>query len=48
MIYIVVSNHSAQDLVEEVNGWIVKGFKPQGGVTCTANTLFQALVKEGN
>jgi len=33
MIYILVSNHSAQDLVEEVNEWIAKGFVPQGGVT---------------
>ena len=44
MVYIVVSAHDAQTFVEEVNEWIAKGFTPQGGMTCTANTLFQAMV----
>ena len=48
MTYIIVSNHSAQELVEEVNEWMEKGFTPLGGVSCTANTLFQAMVKLSN
>ena len=44
MIYIIVSNHETQAMVEEVNEWVAKGFKPVGGVSCTANTLFQSMV----
>jgi len=45
MIYMLVKGNEAQAFVEEVNEWIAKGFKPQGGIGCTANTLFQAMVK---
>ena len=46
MTYIMVAHHSPQALTEEVNAWIKKGFKPQGGIGCTANTLFQAMVND--
>jgi len=50
MTYIIVNNHSAQAMVEEVNEWIAKGFKPQGGVTSVpihgeaGHSLIQAMV----
>ena len=51
MIYVVVTNHSVQDFVDEVNEWISKGFEPQGGATSVPvqgkgeHSLIQAMVK---
>jgi len=44
--YIVVCANKTQDLIDEVNEWIAKGFIPLGGVATTDNDMCQAMIKK--
>ncbi len=46
MIYIVIEDNSIQELVEEVNEWILKDFKPLGGISSDEGRHYQAMFRE--
>lgn len=45
MIYKVVFGTTMTELNNEVNAHINLGFQLQGGVSCQANILYQAMIK---
>lgn len=45
MYYKVISNPILESLEIEVNEYILKGWRPQGGILVTASGYYQALSK---
>ncbi|SHG00893.1 DUF1737 domain-containing protein [Chryseobacterium vrystaatense] len=45
MYYKVISNPILEYLEKEVNEYILKGWKPQGGILVTGDGFYQALSK---
>lgn len=45
MYYKVISNSILEYLEKEVNEYILKGWKPQGGILVTGDGFYQALSK---
>ncbi|MGE8556643.1 MAG: hypothetical protein ACN6OB_22200 [Chryseobacterium jejuense] len=45
MNYKVLSNLSLEALEKEVNDYILKGWKPQGGISVNASGFYQAISK---
>ncbi|MFP3834776.1 hypothetical protein [Chryseobacterium sp. SIMBA_028] len=45
MYYKVISNPILESLEKEVNEYIIKGWRPQGGILIAAGGYYQAIAK---
>ncbi|MDV3537954.1 hypothetical protein CMU94_02305 [Elizabethkingia anophelis] len=46
MEYKVISNSNLNELEKEINDYLTKGWKPQGGVCLVSFSFYQAIVKD--
>lgn len=46
MEYKVISSYEIKHLVEEVNEYLLQGWKLQGGISASSNAFYQAIIKE--
>lgn len=46
MEYKVLSSYTLEFLVEEVNNYLLQGWKLQGGMSASSNAFYQAIIKE--